>query len=115
MKKQRNKTLTIASTLALIALALSSCTTNWPQFRGPENNMIAKGKNLPVEWGDSLNIRWSLELEGEGWASPVVWGKKVFLISSLQVKQAAEPEPQEAAHPRTLRMKASKLKCTAGR
>ncbi len=80
-------------TILLAAIIPMSCTTNWPQFRGPENNMIAKGKELPVEWGDSLNIRWSHALEGDSWASPVVWGNKVFLVSSLPVKTAIGPEP----------------------
>jgi hypothetical protein len=33
--------------MLLPALLLSSCMQNWPQFRGPENNMVAKARNLP--------------------------------------------------------------------
>ena len=94
----RFKISNFTGTILLAAIIPMSCnTTNWPQFRGSENNMIAKGKDLPVEWGDSLNLRWSHELEGDSWASPVVWGNKVFLVSSLPVKIAAEPEPQAEA------------------
>lgn len=88
-----SKTLTLAGTIIMTALILSSCTTNWPQFRGPETNMIVKAKNLPVEWGEDLNIRWTTEVEGDSWTSPVIWGKKVFLASSLSVKVDIEPEP----------------------
>ncbi len=93
------KALTFSGTILMAVLILSSCTTNWPQFRGPENNMVAKAKNLPVEWGDSLNIRWSTEMQGEGWSSPVVWGNKVFVTSSLLVKQATSPEPGDGDPP----------------
>ncbi len=99
MKMNTHKTLTIAGTIFLLALTLSSCTSksNWPQFRGPENNMIAKAESLPLEWGEDLNIRWSTEVEGDSWSSPIVWGKKVFLASSVPVKVAAAPERQEGA------------------
>ncbi len=86
-------------TILLSALILSSCTTNWPQFRGPENNMIATAKNLPVEWGEDQNIRWSVEVEGDSWTSPVVWGNKVFVASSLPVKVAAAPERKDGDPP----------------
>lgn len=94
-----HKPLNLAATFMIIALTLTSCTTNWPQFRGPENNMVAKAKNLPAEWGDSLNIRWSVEMDGESWASPVVWGNKVFVTSSLLVKKATAPEQREGDPP----------------
>jgi outer membrane protein assembly factor BamB len=85
--------------ILLTALILTSCTTNWPQFRGPENNMIATAKNLPVEWGEDQNIRWSVEVEGDSWTSPVVWGNKVFLASALPVKVPAAPERRDGDPP----------------
>ena len=94
-----HKVLTFVGTIVLLALTLSSCTgnNNWPQFRGPENNMVAKAESLPLEWGEDLNIRWSTEVEGDSWTSPIVWGKKVFLASSVPVKVAAAPERREGA------------------
>ena len=95
MKIQITKSLTLAGTVFLTALILSSCTSNWPQFRGAENNMIAKGKNLPKEWGEDSNIRWTADVEGDSWSSPIVWGSRVFVASSLPVKVSAAPERRE--------------------
>ncbi|MDX2430576.1 MAG: PQQ-binding-like beta-propeller repeat protein, partial [Bacteroides sp.] len=60
---------------------------------------IAKAKDLPVVWGEDQNVRWSVEVEGDSWASPVVWGKKVFVASSFPVKVSAAPERREGAPP----------------
>ena len=57
--------------------------------------MVAKAESLPLEWGEDLNIRWRAEVEGDSWTSPIVWGKKVFLASSVPVKVAAAPERRE--------------------
>ncbi|QGY44867.1 PQQ-binding-like beta-propeller repeat protein [Maribellus comscasis] len=82
------------------AFFLSSCTTNnWSQFRGPDFNMVVIGKNLPTEWGDSLNIRWTADMDGESWSSPIIYGDKVFYSSAVLVKKAPvkiqENEPEQ--------------------
>jgi len=56
--------------------------------------MIAKAKQLPQTWGEDANIRWKTEIAGESWASPVVWGKKVFVATVVPVKVAPAPERQ---------------------
>ncbi len=80
-----------------LILLLSSCsgTTNWPQFRGPENNMVAANAALPDEWGTGKNIRWAHELSGTGWSSPVVWGNKVFISSAFAEKKNPEKPDDE--------------------
>ncbi|MDF1574778.1 MAG: PQQ-binding-like beta-propeller repeat protein [Bacteroidales bacterium] len=71
-------------------ILVSSCTNasnkNWPQFRGPDARMIAEGENLPDEWGEDLNVAWTYEVEGDGWASPVVWGNRIFLATVVPEK-----------------------------
>jgi len=70
-------------------IILSACTTssnNWPQFRGPDANMVVTGENLPAEWGEDLNVAWTLDVEGDSWTSPIVWGNKVFVASAVAVK-----------------------------
>jgi len=79
-----------AAFLIIAALIImNACTTsneNWSQFRGPDANMIVSGENLPAEWGEDLNVVWTLDVEGEGWASPIVWGNQVFVASVVPVK-----------------------------
>ncbi len=83
-------------------LLIPACTSNWPQFRGPEQNMIANAKSLPDKWGEETNIRWTTAINGDSWTSPVVWGNKVFVASAAPVKvsppqerQPGDQQPQE--------------------
>ena len=94
MRTTNYKKFIFSATFVLLSILIQSCTQNWPHFRGPGNNMIVTTKNLPVKWSDSENIRWSVPIEGDSWASPVVWGNKVFYVSSIPVKTAPPPEPQ---------------------
>lgn len=75
-------------------IIVTSCSEkqNWPQFRGPEGNMVLTGKNLPEEWDTVKNIAWTYQLDGLGWSSPVILGNKVFITSAFPEKVAPEPE-----------------------
>jgi outer membrane protein assembly factor BamB len=44
---------------------------------------MADGRNLPVRWSQSENVRWSVKLPGWGTSSPVVHGDRVFVTSQL--------------------------------
>src|SRR5436309_2021689 len=59
-------------------------TTDWPRWRGPNADGVADGRNLPVHWSQTENIRWPVKLPGWGTSSPVVYGKRVFVTSQLQ-------------------------------
>jgi outer membrane protein assembly factor BamB len=44
---------------------------------------VVDGRNLPVRWSQTENIRWSVKLPGWGTSSPVVYGNRVFVTSQL--------------------------------
>ncbi len=58
--------------------------SNWPQWRGPESQGISPEKNLAVEWSATKNIKWKAPIAGRGHSSPIVWGKKIFLTTSIE-------------------------------
>jgi len=58
--------------------------SNWPQWRGPEGCGISAEKNLPAEWSPTQNIQWKTPIPGRGHASPIIWGKRIFLTTSLE-------------------------------
>ena len=60
-----------------------ACTSNWPQFRGPDSNQTTDLKKLPEVWGMDENIAWKYDLSGRGWSTPVVWGDRVFITSAV--------------------------------
>lgn len=53
----------------------------WTRFRGPNGSGISEADGIPSEINEST-YRWNLELPGRGHSSPVVWGDKIFLMSS---------------------------------
>jgi outer membrane protein assembly factor BamB len=81
----------IALTLifALVVAGLSSFATtasagNWPQWRGPDGSGISNEKNLPSEWSPTKNVKWKTPIEGRSHSSPIVWGNRVFLTTSIE-------------------------------
>jgi hypothetical protein len=59
---------------------------NWPNWRGPSGDGVSMEKGIPTTWSTSENIVWKVEIPGNGHSSPIVWGNKVFLTSSLHEK-----------------------------
>ena len=56
---------------------------DWPGWRGPRADGVADGRNLPIEWSLTKNVRWSVKLPGWGTSSPVVRGDKVYVTSEV--------------------------------
>lgn len=71
-------------TLLIFACVSTAQNLNWPQWRGPESAGISTEKNLPDEWSATKNVLWKTEIAGRGHSSPIIWGKKVFLTTSIE-------------------------------
>jgi outer membrane protein assembly factor BamB len=71
--------------LTAIPLAMARGGENWPQFRGPTGLGYCDEADLPIEWGgaEKKNVLWTSPLVGQGHASPVVWGQKVFVCTAF--------------------------------
>ncbi len=71
--------------IACLFLTLSIChAEDWPQWRGPQAAAISTQSNLPTEWTAEKNIAWKTPIPGRGHSSPVVWGKRIFLTTSIE-------------------------------
>ncbi|MDA8960598.1 PQQ-binding-like beta-propeller repeat protein [Akkermansiaceae bacterium] len=70
---------------------------NWHQWRGPEANGVSRTATPPMTWSESENIRWKVSIDGRGVSSPVVWGNKIFLLSSVNTGEvdASLPKPED--------------------
>ncbi len=53
--------------------------TDWPWWAGPTGDFVSKSQSIPTEFGESKNLVWKTAIPGEGHASPIVVGDKVFL------------------------------------
>lgn len=71
---------------AVVALGLVATAAlraeNWPHWRGPDNNGVARVAGLPIRWSESKNIAWKLPLPGKAGSTPVIWGDRIFLTST---------------------------------
>jgi len=70
---------------------------NWHQWRGPEANGVSRTAKPPLKWSESENIRWKVPIDGRGVSSPVVWGDKIFLLSSVNTGEvdSSLPKPED--------------------
>jgi outer membrane protein assembly factor BamB len=75
--------LIIVSLTVAVDSALAQ-TSNWAQWRGKEGSGISAETNLPVEWSDKKNLKWKTAIAGRGHSSPIVWGNRVFLTTSIE-------------------------------
>lgn len=77
--------------LAMAALALahsdgqaqSTADRFWPTWRGPLATGVAPESDPPVEWSETHNIRWKVEVPGRSFSSPIVWGDRVYLLTAV--------------------------------
>lgn len=78
-----------ALALLLVLAAPVPAGEHWPGFRGPTGLGLTDERTLPLTWGGptDANVLWKAPLVGQGHASPVVWGDRLF------VSTARWPEP----------------------
>ena len=76
--------------------------SNWGQWRGPLANGVSPNGTPPVEWSETKNIRWKVEVPGRGSGSPVVWGDRLYLLTAVPkgATGAAAHSPRGGVAPR---------------
>jgi len=61
----------------------SSAGRYWAQWRGPEATGVSRTATPPIEWSETKNVRWKVEIPGRGSASPIVWGDRVYVLTAV--------------------------------
>ncbi|MEO6789194.1 MAG: PQQ-binding-like beta-propeller repeat protein, partial [Chthoniobacteraceae bacterium] len=69
--------------LSLALAASAAIAEDWPQWRGPRGDGRSTESSFPTTWSKADNVAWRTELPGEGHASPIVFGGKVFTVAAL--------------------------------
>ena len=79
--------LAAAALIAWLAPALNAqgpaADRFWPQWRGPYATGFSRSADPPLEWSETKNVRWKVEIPGRGSTSPVVWGDRLFLLTAI--------------------------------
>ena len=78
----------LATPAAAADQVFASAEHYWPQWRGPMGTGVAPHANLPVEWSETKNIRWKIELPGKGHSTPVIWGDHIFVTTAVPYGEA---------------------------
>ena len=84
----------LTSTFGLIMMGClwlpsSARGENWPAWRGPRGDGTSLEKHVPTRWNGATgeNIIRKVEVPGRGYASPIVWGDRIFLVSCLEERE----------------------------
>lgn len=102
MTRSRVRSLLGSSTLSVVvavsgAAALTAPAAaadgNWPEWRGPLRTGESPTADPPVEWSETRNVRFKVEIPGLGHGSPIVWGELVLVPTAVpSVKNPAARE-----------------------
>ena len=76
----------------LVFLTSAQAQDNWPRFRGGNADGVGVDhEGLPLDWSNTDNVAWVADIPGWGWASPVVWGDKVFVTTVVSEEENTAP------------------------
>lgn len=78
---------------------ISDFTTNWPEWRGLYNTGAVNGGNTPVEFSETKNVKWKVEIPGKGHATPIVWGNQIILQTAVPTDKKVEKADAGQASP----------------
>lgn len=66
---------------------------SWPHWRGPTADGRASDRATPpIQWDQSKNIAWVIDLPGQGSATPIVVGNQIFVLSAAKTDRKS-PKP----------------------
>lgn len=66
---------------------------NWKQFRGPGARGNGEDNTgLPKEWGEDKNITWKKKVPGKGWASPIIFGNQIIVLTAISKGEEEAPK-----------------------
>lgn len=85
-KRTMHTLLALAAAAILSAPLRPAAADNWTRFLGKNGTGTSTLKGIPVTWSPA-DYAWDIKLPGEGHASPVIWGKKLFVTSALGTGQ----------------------------
>ncbi len=65
---------------------------NWGHWRGPLVTGVAPHGDPPVEWSETRNVRWKIDVPGTGLSTPVIWGDRLFITTAVPTDREVEAE-----------------------
>ena len=75
------------SSAILAGAAGTARASDWLQFRTAASNSVSTDPAPPLEWSDTKNVAWKVDLPGRGPSSPIVVGDRAVVTASSGVRQ----------------------------
>ena len=84
--------LSLAVTVFCLLVATGPAASDWPHWRGPNQNGVVHRGDPPLEWSEGKNIRWKVPIPGHGHATPIVWGDRIFVQTAIPTDSIVESD-----------------------
>jgi outer membrane protein assembly factor BamB len=105
VSKKAGISLCLAALVASLSVSAAPATPKasaegvryWPQWRGPLMTGVAPEAKPPVEWSETKNVKWKVEVPGKGSATPVVWGDRIYVLTAVPARPSTPAAPAPAA------------------
>jgi outer membrane protein assembly factor BamB len=79
-----------AACALLSTLPIAATGEHWAQWRGPDGLGISPSTAYPEQWSPTKHVAWKTPVPGRGHSSPIVWGDRVYLTTSIEGGKAPE-------------------------
>lgn len=73
----------------------------WAQWRGPYATGVSPYGNPPVEWSETKNVKWKIEVPGKGHSTPIIWGDQLFITTAVETGKVGQPKGKEEGNQRS--------------
>jgi len=77
----------------------SNAGGNWAHWRGPLGTGVAPDSNPPLHFSLTKNIKWKLKDPGLGYSTPIIWGDKIFMTTSIRLDEITASSDQSGRPP----------------
>lgn len=71
----------------MVGSAIAAESSNWPQWRGPQDNGTTSAGSFPTKL-DASNLLWQVPLPGKGCSTPIVWENRIYVTAPVNGKDA---------------------------
>lgn len=66
----------------------------WPHWRGPLVTGEAPEGNPPVQWSETKNVKWKIEIPGKGHSTPIIWKDMLYITTAVETDEKIEKEEE---------------------
>lgn len=81
----------------LVAATFQMSAQNWPSWRGTNHIGSVESGNPPIEFSETLNLKWKIAIPGKGHATPIVWGEQIIILTSVATEEKGVKEESEGS------------------